>query len=412
MRVAGIATSLRNRCLRAPGTARPDYCTSSRCVTARPESLMKIHFLLVKDFFKGGGIEAYTRAVGSQLVKRGHEVTVYSTGTREGAPSSWEGINIVWLPKTRPYWAEKFCGALMASYMELNSGNPDIVHLHSVAAGAMAAVLRYRRAPCLVQMHGVEWKRSRWGAVAQFALKSMEQCSVACGDAFTAVSKTQCDYYFNRYGIHCEYIPTATYLKESVSPRLILDLGLRPRECVLFASRLVPEKGAHYLIPAFRRLQTNYSLAIAGAGANSDSYQRRLFELAGSDRRIRFLGDVRGVLLEELFSNAAVFVQPSEVEGLSIGLIEAMSYGLQCVASDIPENREVIGEAGLLFRSKDTDDLQRVLNGTMEDRTSAAEIGARARCRVAELFSWDLVVDQLEGLYARVASDGRRRRVA
>src|ERR1700722_15979693 len=112
---------------------------------------MRIHFLLVKDLFKGGGVETYTRGVGSRLVKRGHEVTVYSTGGDEDAPSTWEGMKVVWLPKVRPYWAEKFCGALMAAYMELVTESPDIIHLHSVAAGAMAAVLRFRRAPCIVQ---------------------------------------------------------------------------------------------------------------------------------------------------------------------------------------------------------------------------------------------------------------------
>jgi glycosyltransferase involved in cell wall biosynthesis len=372
---------------------------------------VRIHFLLTKDLLKGGGIETYTREVGRRLAQRGHEVTVYSTRGDDGSPAIWHGMNIVWVPKIRPYWAEKFCGAALATCKELMTARPDVIHLHSVAAGAMAAVLRCRRAPCIVQMHGVEWMRTRWGSVARAALRTMESCSIACGDALTAVSKTQCDYYASRYGAYCEYIPTAAELKGYASPRLILDLGLRPREYVLFAARLVPEKGAHYLIPAFRRLPTDYSLAIAGEWPNSAAYRRRLLELAGDDRRIKFLGNVRGRLLEELFSNARVFVQPSELEGLSIGLIEAMSYGMQCVASDIPENREVIGEAGLLFRNKDTDDLQCVLEGSMRDGAAAANMGAKARRRVAALFCWDRVVDQLEALYGRVISDGKRHRV-
>ena len=262
---------------------------------------MRIHFLLVKDLLNGGGIETYTREVGRRLARKGHEVTVYSTGGGDDRPATWHGMNIVWLPKVRPYWAEKFCGSAMAAGKELMTGSPDIIHLHSVAAGAMAAFLHYRSAPCIVQMHGVEWMRSRWGPVARAALQTMERCSIACGDAFTAVSKTQCDYYASRYGAYCEYIPTAADLKDSASPRLLLDRGLRPRKYVLFAARLVPEKGAHYLIPAFRRLPTDYSLAIAGEWPNSIAYRRQLLELAGGDPRITFLGDVRGRLLEELF---------------------------------------------------------------------------------------------------------------
>src|SRR5580698_9473737 len=104
---------------------------------------MRIHFLLVKDLFKGGGIETYTRGVARRLVRRGHEVTVYSTGGDKHSLSAWEGIKIVWLPKITPYWAEKFCGAVMAAYMECTTDSPDVVHLHSVAAGSMAAVLRH-----------------------------------------------------------------------------------------------------------------------------------------------------------------------------------------------------------------------------------------------------------------------------
>lgn len=368
---------------------------------------MRIHFLLVKDLLKGGGIETYTREVGRRLAQRGHEVTVYSTSGDDGTPPTWHGMNVIWLPKMRPYWAEKICGAAVAACKEMVTDSPDVIHLHSVAAGAMAAFLRFRRAPCVVQMHGVEWMRTRWGSVARGVLRAMEGCSIACGDAFTAVSKTQCDYYASRYGTYCEYIPTAAELKEIASPRLILDLGLRSRRYVLFAARLVSEKGAHYLIPAFRRLQTDDSLVIAGESPSPGAYKRQLIALAGDDPRIKFLGNVRGRLLEELFSNARVFVQPSELEGLSIGLIEAMSYGLQCVASDIPENREVIGAAGLLFRNKDIDNLERVLDGSMRDGAAAAEIGAKARRRVEALFCWERVVDQLEYFYSRVISEAR-----
>lgn len=370
---------------------------------------MKIHFLLTKGLLKGGGIETYTRGIGSRLVQRGHDVTVYSTRGDDGTPPVVDGMKVIWLPKIRPYWMEKFCGAAMAAYLEMTArDSPEIIHLHSVAAGAMAAFLRHQPAPCIVQMHGVEWKRSRWGAVARTALRTLEQCSFASCDAVTAVSKTQCDYYAGQYGAHCEYIPTAVELKAHAMPRLITELGLRPRQYVLFAARLVAEKGAQHLIPAFRSLATNCDLVIAGEG--SEASRRQLAEMAGDDRRIRFLGDVRGRLLEELFSNARVFTQPSELEGLSIGLIEAMSYGLQCVASDIPENREAIGDAGLVFRNKDTADLGRVLEIAIRDEAGAAALGARARRRVVELFGWDRVVSQMEALYR--ATLERKLRVA
>jgi glycosyltransferase involved in cell wall biosynthesis len=369
---------------------------------------MRIHFLVAKDILGGGGIETYTREVGPRLVARGHEVTVYSTRSNGHARGSWNGMRIVWLPKVKPYWAEKFCAAAMATYKEYLSDSPDIIHLHSVAAGTMTAFLRWRRAPCVVQMHGVEWMRSRWGETARATLKMMEKTTLLCGDAFTAVSRTQCDNFERRYHKYFEYIPNAADLKSYASPALIRELGLRPREYILFAARLVPEKGLHHLISAFRSVPADCSLVIAGDCPNSSDYERQLHQMAESDPRIRFIGRVSGRLLEELLSNARFFVQPSELEGMSIGLLEAMSYGNACIASDIPENLEVLGEAGLPFRSKDPEDLARVMEWCIRNPEAATELGRKARHRVEAHFSWERVVEQLESLYKRVMCGDKR----
>ncbi|HMF77541.1 MAG TPA: glycosyltransferase family 4 protein [Bryobacteraceae bacterium] len=362
---------------------------------------MKIHFLITKDFFRGGGIETYTREVGRRLASRGHEVTVYSTRGKDKCVGEWEGMRFIWLPSIKPHWAEKTVGVLVAAYKTLRE-SPDILHLHSVVAGSLSPLLRFKGAPCIVQMHGIEWLRNRWGRAAKAVLKAMERTSLGSADAITAVSQTQCEYFKRHYDLDCEYISTAADIKDFASPKLICEMGIQPRKYVLFAARLVPEKGAHYLIEAFRRLSTDYSLIIAGEAPASGGYGQQLLDLAKGDERIRFLGRVQGRLLEELFSNAALFAQPSELEGLSIGLIEGMSYGTPCLASDIPENREVVGDAGLLFRNKDVDDLERRLDWVLSNIGATAELAARGRQRVQELFTWERVVDQLEALYARV----------
>ncbi|HVW08118.1 MAG TPA: glycosyltransferase, partial [Bryobacteraceae bacterium] len=194
---------------------------------------MKIHFLLVKDLLKGGGVEAYTRGVGKLLVERGHEVTVYATGASGNSPSTVDGMDVIWLPRLRPHWTEKFAGALMASCMEMTRRRPDVLHLHSVAAGAMAPFLTMRPSPCVVQMHGLEWMRSRWGSAARSVLRGMERCSVAWADALTAVSETQCDYFANEYGAACEYIPTAVEIRQPKPPRLLHDQGLKGHDYIL-----------------------------------------------------------------------------------------------------------------------------------------------------------------------------------
>ncbi len=365
---------------------------------------MKIHFLLTKDFFRGGGIETYTREVGRRLASRGHQVTVYSTRGTSDCPDEWEGMRFIWLPGVKPYWAEKCFGGLVAALQALREETPDIYHLHSVVAGSIAPLLRYKGVPCILQMHGIEWKRTRWSLPARSLLQAMERASLASADAMTAVSQTQCEYFKTHYNAHCEFIPTAADIKEFASPDLISRMGLEAREYILFAARLVPEKGAHHLIEAYRRLDTQRPLIIAGDAPTAGGYGEELRKLAQGDSRIRFIGRVQGRLLEELFSNAALFVQPSELEGLSIGLIEAMSYGIQCLSSDIPENREVVGDAALLFRNKDVDDLERQLAAALSNVAAGTQRASAGRQRVETLFSWERVVDQLEALYERAAS--------
>jgi len=368
---------------------------------------MNIHFLLTKDFFRGGGIETYTREIGRRLAQRGHQITVYSTRGTEPCVEEWEGMRFIWLPQIKPYWVEKFAGSLTATYQALRTESPDVFHLHSVVAGMFAPLLRAKGVPCVLQMHGIEWQRSRWGFAAKTVLRTMERASLSSANAITAVSKTQCDYFKTNYDARCEFIPTASDIKQFASPELMHGLGLKSHQYILFAARLVPEKGVHHLIRAYRRVQTDLPLIIAGDAPVAGGYVDELHKLAEGDSRIRFIGRVQGRLLEELFSNARLFVQPSELEGLSIGLIEAMTYGIQILSSDIPENQEVLGQAGRLFRNKDVDDLQKQMTAALADATTGAQLAAAGRQRAQELFSWSRVVDQLEDLYLRVLSGAR-----
>jgi glycosyltransferase involved in cell wall biosynthesis len=368
---------------------------------------MNIHFVLAKDFFRGGGIETYTREAGRRLAARGHAVTVYSTRGADSCPEEWEGMRLVWLPRVKPHWAEKCSGALLAALKATWQNRPDVIHLHSVVAGSVAPLMPRKGAALVLQMHGIEWMRSRWGLPARSLLKTMERTSLVWADALTAVSQAQCEYFKNHYGAECEYIPTAADLQSFAPASLITELGLRPQGYIFFAARLVPEKGAHHLIRAFRQVPTTQTLVIAGEAPRGAAYEQQLRKLAGDDDRIRFVGRVQGRLLQELFSNTTLFAQPSELEGLSIGLIEAMTHGAPCLASDIPENQEVVGNAGILFRSKDVNDLESQLRWSLANPAAVRESAIAGKNRALQLFSWDRVVDQLEALYGRAVERAR-----
>lgn len=276
----------------------------------------------------------------------------------------------------------------------------DLLHLHTPMTGAFGVIGKAVDIPVVVQMHGVDWQRSKWGPIARTVIHGLEWLVMRNALACTAVSQTQCSDYEARYGRRTLYIPTGTQAAFGSQGTIEIEkLGLEKGKYVLFLSRFVPEKGAHYLIRAFRRSGTNMSLALAGGDPNAGRYERSLHELACGDSRIVFPGFVEGDQKEQLIANAAIYVQPSEIEGLSIALLDAMAHGLPCLASDIPENMEAIGGAGIAFKKNDSDSLLAKLEALIANPQLRLRLGALARERALRNFSWDAVTDALEQYY-------------
>jgi glycosyltransferase involved in cell wall biosynthesis len=219
----------------------------------------------------------------------------------------------------------------------------------------------------------------------------------------TVVSQVQQVYLREKYGVEAAYIPPGIDDPVMRSPSLIRELGLRGNDYILFASRLVREKGAHYLIDAYRKLDTDKRLIIVGDVSNEDVYKNELRTLAGeSNGRIVFTGFVSREMLQEFYSNAYLFVLPSEIEGLSAGLLEAMSYGNACVVSDIAENREGLGDKGFYFRNKDSGDLSALLETLIANEDVVKEKREAAKSHVMAAHSWERVTDQIEDLYRKM----------
>jgi glycosyltransferase involved in cell wall biosynthesis len=366
---------------------------------------MHIAFSVVRSITAGGGIEKYTAELGSRLVSRGHRVTVYSMANYGKEPRSHAGMRIVPCPTLPGKFGEKLCAGAVAAARLLTANGIDIAHQHSIAAGAFNWLCAPRRRPTVLQMHGIEWRRTKWGPFARKTVRALERVAVAQYRHVTAVSRTQCRILQERYGIRAVYIPTAA----DVVPRAECDLihrdyGLQRGSYVLFASRLVPEKGAHILIDAFKMVRTDRQLVIAGDAPNEPEYVRSLKRQAEADPRIIFPGMVRGRRLQELFSNCCLYVQPSLIEGLSIALLEAMSYGNCCLVSDIDENREAIGCAGMTFLSESPADLADKIATALHSPSLTAELGQAARERVRLTYSWEHVTDLIEELYCSIIS--------
>jgi glycosyltransferase involved in cell wall biosynthesis len=361
---------------------------------------MKIAHIAIKGVEASGGIEKYALELGSRLVIRGHEVVVYSMNRYKPVYTEYKGVTIKPLPSLQGRSLEKLSVTFLASLDQLLRGTSEIVHYHAFGQSILSFIPKLRGKKILLQGHGLEWMRSKWGVGGRLFFKLTERPSVRIADSVTVVSKVQQTYLKEKYGVDAAYIPPGIDDPVSRNPELIKALGLKGNDYILFASRLVREKGAHYLIDAYRRLETDKKLIIVGDVTNEDAYKNELRELAGAtNANVIFTGFVSREMLQEFYSSAYLFVLPSEIEGLSAGLLEAMSYGNACLVSDIPENKEGLGDKGFYFKTKDADDLTAKLKMLLADEGIVVTKREAAKSHVMSAHSWDKVTDQIEELY-------------
>jgi glycosyltransferase involved in cell wall biosynthesis len=217
-------------------------------------------------------------------------------------------------------------------------------------------------------------------------------------DSTIVVSRSLAEELTGKYGGQVHYIPNGITLEPAEDTSILDELALEPRKYVLFASRLVPEKGAHYLVEAWNRQTRDMTLVIAGDSSFSADYVQ---QLRSSCRQhcVVFPGFVYGARLGALFRNAALFVLPSDVEGLPIVLLEALGYGTPVLASDIPPNREVLGDLGLTFAAGSVDDLRQQLDRALDDLPALHEQARVAAASVLAAYDWEAVTDKTVAVY-------------
>lgn len=359
-----------------------------------------------------GGIEHHVEEVGARLASRGHEVTVYCRTTyRSVTEETYRGMRLVLLPTIDSKHLDAIAHSALATVSALRR-SPDIVHYHALGPGLVAPLPRlFGPARVVLTVHGLDQQRAKWGLAARGILEMAHWMSARVPDATVVVSEALARHYRERFDRRTFYVPNGIDGQPFTAPNGTLQgYGLEPGSYLLFVGRLVPEKAPDLLVRAFRRVQTDRCLVIAGGSSFSDSYAAELRDLAGGDPRVRFTGYVYGDALRELYSNARAFVLPSVVEGMPLTILEAISHGLPVIASDIEPHREVLGGTGpgrRLFRAGDEASLERALEWGVSfdsaDRLGACELQRKTLAR----YPWEFTASRLEAIYLRVARPNR-----
>jgi glycosyltransferase involved in cell wall biosynthesis len=343
-----------------------------------------------------GGIERHVEEIGRRLVTAGHDVSAFCRLYYTPAGAQYHGVHLLRRPSINTKHLDTATHVAWCS-AEATLRHFDIVHFHALGPSAFAWLPRLRGARTVVTVHGLDWQREKWGKLASWVLKQCEYPAAHFANRTIVVSKTLRDYFRDHHHCDAAYIPNGTNLPVPRPAKRILPLGLTPGKYVLFVGRLVPEKGVHYLCEAFNAIDTDLKLALVGGLSFSQSYVDVLKRYAGD--RIRLLDYVYGEALEELWSNAYLVVQPSTMEGLSIALLEALSYGRCVLLSDIPENLEVAEDCAVSFRSKDVGDLKEKLEMLLARPDLVKHYEEKAKNHVRLQYSWDKVAESTEALY-------------
>jgi glycosyltransferase involved in cell wall biosynthesis len=384
-----------------PASVRPSALPRPSVVTRSPVALLerklRVAFIGGRGLVsKYSGIEAYYEEVGTSLAKMGHQVTAYCRTYFTPPGERHNGMRVIRLPTIRSKHLETLVHTLLST-LHVLAQPCDVVHYHALGPALFSFIPRLAGKKTVVTVQGLDWQREKWGRFASAVLRLGERAAVRLPTRTMVVSEVLQNHYREIYGVKTSYVPNGGVLRNRCLPDKIKQWGLEAGEYILFLGRFSPEKGCHLLIEAYESLNTDIKLVLAGASSYCDDYARQL--RTHVSERIRILDWVSGAALDELLTNAMVFVLPSDMEGLSLALLDAMGAGLCVLSSDVAENREVVADAGFTFRRGDAADLADRLRFLIANPSVREAAGLAAKRRVRENYQWPRIAAEIERVY-------------
>lgn len=360
-----------------------------------------------------GGVEIVVEELSVRMAQKGHRVEAYNryghhvSGKKYDDEYGWKGRKYYKGVRVRiiPTFQSSSLNAIVYSFLATLRAlftKYDVLHYHAEGPCAMLWIPKMFGKRVVVTIHGLDWQRAKWGNFASRVIKFGEKMAARHADEVIVLSRNVQQYFKEKYGREVTYIPNGINRPERRKADLIREkYGLERDGYFLFLARIVPEKGLHYLIEAYQKLDTDKKLVIAGGNSQAVEYMEQIHEMAAKDDRILMTDFVQGQTLEELYSNAYAFVLPSDVEGMALSLLEAMSYGNCCLVSDICENTEVVEEQALHFRKGDVKDLQEKLQYLLEHPDTVERLRSGSADFICGKYNWDEVVDETLRLYRK-----------
>ncbi len=369
---------------------------------------MKIAYIGQKGIpTKSGGVERHVEELAVRMVKKGHEVFVYARNNYSNKDvKEYRGVKIIFLPSIPTKNLDAISHTFFATMHSLFQ-NYDVVHYQAIGPSSLSFIIRLfkRKTVVIATHHCQDYFHQKWGGFARAYLKFGEYAAVNFTDKVIAVSKNLGVYIKTKFKKDAEVITNGVEVFPSQKTEYLKKWNLQRGGYILYVGRFIRHKGVHYLIEAFKNLEDKHlirgkKLVIVGDGFHTDDYVKELKDTARGRENIIFTGVLNGEELTQLFSHAYLFVQPSESEGLSFSLLEAMGHGKAILSSDIPENKEPLNEAtAIFFKSGDAQDLEEKMVTIINNPDVARAMGEAAKEKAEKEYSWDTITDQIENVY-------------
>lgn len=354
-----------------------------------------------------GGIEIVVEELSTRMVNLGYDVTCYNrsghhiSGKQFDTQSlkEYKGIklkNVLTInAKGLAAMTSSFFGAIAIAFSKC-----DVVYFHAEGPCAMLWIPKLFGKRCIATIHGLDHQRAKWGKFASSYIMLGEKCAVKYADEIIVLSNGVQQYFKDTYSRNTIFIPNGVNKPQIRQADLIQNkYGLKKDSYILYLGRIVPEKGLRYLIQAFKQVETDKKLVIAGGSSDTDEFILELKSMAQADERIIFTGFVQGQTLEELYSNAYIYTLPSDLEGMPLSLLEAMSYGNCCVVSNISECTEVVQDKAVVFEKSSVLDLKDKLQNLCNDVGLTNAYKKNASEYICNKYNWNDVVKRTLELY-------------
>ena len=349
-----------------------------------------------------GGVEKHCEELFPRIAARGHEVILARRSSYVTQHlGQWSGVRLVDVYAPRFKSLEAIVHTALA-LIRARLIEPDIVHIHAIGPSLLVPLARLLGLNVVVTNHGPDYDRDNWGRFAKHVLRLGELVGglfanevIVISEVIGSIIRKRCKRESNLIynGVPLPHPSTETdYLK---------GIGACPGNYILSVARMVPEKCLHDLIEAFLQTDGDYQLVIAGDADHETYYSRELKKQAAASSRIILTGYITGEPLNQVYSHARLFVLPSSHEGLPISLLEALSYGLPVLVSDIPANLEVGLPMERYFKCGDITDLRERMTLHLEKDLAPAERDAIRR-QIAQKYNWDRIADQTLAVYEKV----------